>query len=437
MSNHERTTPSQPTSDVRNTVGRGKEPATQDRGGPASDAALREYCDKNYNQLLPIMAEKFNREKKKSEKLKELKSRLNFEGCSGTSRGMLNIRRRYIIGSIAQDQRTTTKRVIVMVDLPPPNHVVNLLEDELVHQEPARIILHHAPAQPEGYVGDDDTEDDKEEDPNGFALHPLPQPEGNMNRWLTEDDDDELKEDKVINPYEEADPLNRAPPTVDEESEFSPHVVLIIDGNDEPVPPIIQFDGNFQVRESSSTRALLASNSWVRAHGLMGCNLGSVHRGVTRLDRQMFDRYKTEIRMVKKFKEDDLCMNLHEYNITALDVAVRDNSSDYSKIMKFVEGLSKKFNELKEQCCQAERLSRWEIIPEGLRFQEEPSKPHIHPAFAPRLDDPYAIVRDVAIAARDDDGDDTTHSPLSHVDPYVTRSSLASLVVSLFCRCNH
>ncbi|GKB84042.1 hypothetical protein Tco_0956314 [Tanacetum coccineum] len=70
---------------VRNTVGRGKELATQDRGGPASDASLREYCDKNYNQLLPIMAEKFNREKEKNEKLKELKSRLNFEGCFGTS----------------------------------------------------------------------------------------------------------------------------------------------------------------------------------------------------------------------------------------------------------------------------------------------------------------------------------------------------------------
>ncbi|GKC28663.1 reverse transcriptase domain-containing protein [Tanacetum coccineum] len=86
MSNHQRTTPSQPTSAVQNTVGRGTEPATQDRGGSASDAVLQEYCDKNYNQLLPIMAEKFNREKEKSEKLKELKSRLNFEGCSGTSR---------------------------------------------------------------------------------------------------------------------------------------------------------------------------------------------------------------------------------------------------------------------------------------------------------------------------------------------------------------
>ncbi|GJW21126.1 reverse transcriptase domain-containing protein [Tanacetum coccineum] len=86
MSNHEQTTPSQPTLAVRNTVGKGKEPATQDRGGPASDAVLREYCDKNYNQLLPIMAEKFNREKEKSKRLKELKSQLNFEGCSKTSR---------------------------------------------------------------------------------------------------------------------------------------------------------------------------------------------------------------------------------------------------------------------------------------------------------------------------------------------------------------
>ncbi|GJX37239.1 hypothetical protein Tco_0250542 [Tanacetum coccineum] len=77
---------SQLTSAVRNTVGRGKEPTPQDRGGPASDAALQEYCDKNYNQLLPIIAEKFNKEKERNEKLKEVKARLNFEGCSRTSR---------------------------------------------------------------------------------------------------------------------------------------------------------------------------------------------------------------------------------------------------------------------------------------------------------------------------------------------------------------
>nr|GEU47747.1 reverse transcriptase domain-containing protein [Tanacetum cinerariifolium] len=62
MSNHEQTAHSQPTSVVRNTVGKEKVQTPQDRGGPTSDAALREYCDKNYNQLLPIIAEKFNQE---------------------------------------------------------------------------------------------------------------------------------------------------------------------------------------------------------------------------------------------------------------------------------------------------------------------------------------------------------------------------------------
>nr|GEW61950.1 reverse transcriptase domain-containing protein [Tanacetum cinerariifolium] len=60
-------------------------PIPQDRGGPASDAAFREYCDKNYNQLLPIIAEKYNQEKERNDKLKKVKARLNFEERSGTS----------------------------------------------------------------------------------------------------------------------------------------------------------------------------------------------------------------------------------------------------------------------------------------------------------------------------------------------------------------
>ncbi|GKA33106.1 hypothetical protein Tco_0719473 [Tanacetum coccineum] len=86
MSNHEQSAPSQPTSVVRNTVRRRKEPTPQDRGGPTSDAALQEYCDKNYNQFLPIIAEKFNKEKEKNEKLKEVKARLNFGESTRTSR---------------------------------------------------------------------------------------------------------------------------------------------------------------------------------------------------------------------------------------------------------------------------------------------------------------------------------------------------------------
>ncbi|GKC57517.1 reverse transcriptase domain-containing protein [Tanacetum coccineum] len=86
MSNPEQTAPSQPTSAVRNTVGRGEGPTPQGRDGQAPDAALREYCDKNYNQLLSIIAEKFNKEKERNGKLKEVKARLNFTERSGTSR---------------------------------------------------------------------------------------------------------------------------------------------------------------------------------------------------------------------------------------------------------------------------------------------------------------------------------------------------------------
>nr|GEX13743.1 hypothetical protein [Tanacetum cinerariifolium] len=160
------------------------------------------------------------------------------------------------------------------------------------------------------------------------------------------DDEDEAE---VINPYEEVDPLNRPPLTSDEEYEFAPPVVLVVDANNEPIPPVIHFGGNFHVEESLSTRTLLTGNDWVHAPGPMG--------------------------MAKNFKEGDLRMNRHEYDITALDAA-----------------------------------EAWvrQRIPEGLRFLEEPSEPPIHPVFAPLLDDPYAMVRDATITAKDDDGEDTT-----------------------------
>ncbi|GKG64090.1 hypothetical protein Tco_0649340, partial [Tanacetum coccineum] len=44
--------------------------------------------------------------------------------------------------------------------------------------------------------------------------------------------DDNEDEAKVINAYEEVDPLNRPPPTSDEETEFAPPVVPIVDVDD-------------------------------------------------------------------------------------------------------------------------------------------------------------------------------------------------------------
>nr|GEU99529.1 putative reverse transcriptase domain-containing protein [Tanacetum cinerariifolium] len=190
----------------------------------------------------------------------------------------------------------------------------------------------------------------------------------NNNGWLEEDPKEEPEEEdedmvnneedeaEVINPYEEADSHNRPPPTYDEETEFAPPVVQIVDANDVPIPPIIQFGSNFHVGESSATRDLLAGNSKVYAPGPMCYDLKSVHRGVKRLSKKMYDRYRTRKKMAKKLRQDELRMNGQEFDITTLDSA------------------------------------------------EEPS---IYTAPVPHVDDPYVMVRDGAMDTR---GDEDNHA---------------------------
>nr|GFA12455.1 hypothetical protein [Tanacetum cinerariifolium] len=107
------------------------------------------------------------------------------------------------------------------------------------------------------------------------------------------------------------------------------------------------FGSNFQVGESLATRDLLTGNSEVYAPGPVCCDLKSVHRGVKRLSKQMHDRYRTEKKMAKKLRQDELRMNGQEFDITVLDSAVRENRSKNSKMMKLITGLSKEFTELK------------------------------------------------------------------------------------------
>nr|GEY17196.1 reverse transcriptase domain-containing protein [Tanacetum cinerariifolium] len=94
MSTHSGSSPTASTSVVRNTVGREKEMMQGNLNGLATDAALREYCDKHYNQLLPILAEKIHQEKVQQEKLKAVKARLNFEDVSQHSESGTPSRRR-------------------------------------------------------------------------------------------------------------------------------------------------------------------------------------------------------------------------------------------------------------------------------------------------------------------------------------------------------
>ncbi|GKC40214.1 hypothetical protein Tco_1052598, partial [Tanacetum coccineum] len=77
MSNHEQPTPSHLRSDVRNMIGKDKQ-TPQDSARTTSAVDLEEFCEKHYEKLLPIMANKYEYEKRKKEKLEEVKARLDF-----------------------------------------------------------------------------------------------------------------------------------------------------------------------------------------------------------------------------------------------------------------------------------------------------------------------------------------------------------------------
>ncbi|GJR81211.1 hypothetical protein Tco_0151996 [Tanacetum coccineum] len=243
---------------------------------------------------------------------------------------------------------------IIMANLPPPNHDANLPEDELVQPEPALIILYHIPAQPEGYVND---EADPEEEPIpeqalaalvGFAPQWIGgQILNNNHRWLEEDDEEDPEEDDDEDPEEdEVDEDDEEDPEEDDDED--PKEDEVGDGEEEEMEIDDKMD-NPKVIDPVEPPPLIFYIT-------------------TKLEKQMFERYKTEIKTKEKFKEDDLRMNRHELDVTT------------------------KYSKMKRPC-----------IPERLRFQEEPPIPS---SFAPRADDPYVMARDADMAAQEDDDDD-------------------------------
>nr|GFA93302.1 hypothetical protein [Tanacetum cinerariifolium] len=177
--------------------------------------------------------------------------------------------------------------------------------------------------------------------------------------------DDEEDDAEVINLYEEANTHNRPPPTSDEETEFAPPVVQIADVDNIPIP-VCKKCVKIHVGERSASRDLLEGNSEVYAPCLMSGDLESVHKGVKRLSKQMHDRYKTEKRMEKILKQEELRRNGLAFDITALDSAVRANRSESSKMIRLSTDLSREFSELKSQNRRAEELNHWEacVTPE-------------------------------------------------------------------------
>ncbi|GKC24753.1 reverse transcriptase domain-containing protein [Tanacetum coccineum] len=80
MSTREQHTLTIPTSAVWNTGGRSGPQGLEE---PTSDEVLRELCDKNYHQLLPLIAKKMQKEKEQQDKLNAVKARLLYGNETG------------------------------------------------------------------------------------------------------------------------------------------------------------------------------------------------------------------------------------------------------------------------------------------------------------------------------------------------------------------
>nr|GEX73663.1 putative reverse transcriptase domain-containing protein [Tanacetum cinerariifolium] len=214
----------------------------------------------------------------------------------------------------------------------------------------------------------------------------------NNNGWLEEEPEEEVED--------EEEEENEAMEDDDEDD------AEIADVDNIPIPPVIQFS-NFHIGESSASRDLLEGNDEVSVPYPMPCDLRSVHRGVKRLSKQMHDRYKTEKMMARILRQEELRRNGQAFDITALDSAVRANTSKSSKMMRLITDLSREFSELKCQNRRVEELSQ---------------DPSIHIAPVPRADDPYVMVRDAARGTQEDEDVDTaaswnTQPPESHGSP--------------------
>ncbi|GJR01491.1 hypothetical protein Tco_0524475 [Tanacetum coccineum] len=105
MSTHEQHTPTVLTSAVRNTGGRSGPQGLEE---PTPNEVLRELCDKNYHQLLPLIAEKMQKEKEQQDKLNAVKARPLYGNETG--KNQRNHEESYYSESKTPTARTELKR---------------------------------------------------------------------------------------------------------------------------------------------------------------------------------------------------------------------------------------------------------------------------------------------------------------------------------------
>ncbi|GJY40187.1 hypothetical protein Tco_0427457 [Tanacetum coccineum] len=340
-----------------------------------------------------------------------------------------------------------------MANLPPPNHVADLPEEDLEEQPELAPEPYHL---------------------NEFTPHQNPQPEGNMNGWILEDDEEEEEEEdpemeeemeeekdndddaEVINPYEEADPLNLPPPDSDTESEDMA-VAPTPDDHEQEAEAEADTVGTitrvpYSVRPFSGTIYVGSGPSWqVFAPGPTGRDVNTLHCQVKGLTQQMFDRANTEHSTLKRLSvmdkylvefDTDLRSEIKGQHALRRSVCtledqvrelVKEDRKENKKLKTMLESTQRDFDHLS---WHHHNLRQWSFevqwhLPPFRHYRErpyvapttpvapiartDPDDPSPHPTCRPRHDDPYVMVRDAA--ARKDGYDTATTSDPQPLQP--------------------
>ncbi|GJZ04821.1 hypothetical protein Tco_0538096 [Tanacetum coccineum] len=310
-----------------------------------------------------------------------------------------------------------------MANLPPPNHVADLPEDDPEEQPELAPEPNHL---------------------NMFAPYQIPQPDGNMNGWILKDEEEEEEEEEeedpemeeemeeendddddteVINPYEEADPLNLPPPDSDTESEDMAVAPTPDDHEQEAkadtvgtitrVPYSVRpFSGTVYVGSGPSRQVFAPSPT--------GRDVNTLHRQVKGLTQQMFDRANN----------NDI-LEPEKAQSAVMDKYLAEFDSDLRGQIKGQHALRKNrdFDRLSWHHHNLRQWSfevQWHLHP-FRHYRERPyvapttpvapvdhtdsDDPSPRPTRRPRHDDPYVMVRDAATRDEGEDDAATTSDP--------------------------
>ncbi|GKE91903.1 hypothetical protein Tco_1572998 [Tanacetum coccineum] len=215
------------------------------------------------------------------------------------------------------------------------------------------------------------------------------------------DDDDDAE---VINPYEEADPLNLPPPDSDTESEDMAVAPTPDDHEQEAKADTIGTITRvpYSVRPFSGIVYVGSGPSWqVFAPGPTGRDVNTLHHQVKGLTQQMFDRDNTEHSTLKR--------------LSVMDKYLAEFNTDLRGEIKGQHALRQSECTLEDQVREhyRERPYVTPTAPVAHVDRADPDDPSPRPTRRPRRDDPYVMVRDVAARDEGDDAATTSDPQLS------------------------